>query len=158
MSGRILKAARDQQEEIDAEEAEQEQADQGRVQVSLLARLHGCACMSTHGAVFPPLPLISELLPAMHAVQISAGALAAALKRLEDSDDEADDDEVEDDPGFDDSVYAGAEEELDPNDEAALEAFMAPGHEGKTQLSLGDMIMNSLRAKQRAAGVAVAPE
>ncbi|GAX76291.1 hypothetical protein CEUSTIGMA_g3736.t1 [Chlamydomonas eustigma] len=133
LSGRILKAARDQQEEIDAEEQEKDGPER---------------------------------------VQMSAGVLAAALQRVQDSDDEEDDEDEDLGAGYDgDSLYGGAEEEVDPNDEAALEAFMA--HRGgpallgdgaatmaggNRQLSLGDLIVSKLREKQREAGVAVLPE
>ena len=57
------------------------------------------------------------------------------------------------------------QEEVDPNDEAALEAFMArPGGGGGAvgdasggQMSLGDLIVSKLREKQREAGVSVLP-
>ena len=52
-----------------------------------------------------------------------------------------------------------SQEDVDPNDEAALAAFMAPagGVAGQQQLSLGDLIVSKLREKQREAGVQVIP-
>ncbi len=52
---------------------------------------------------------------------------------------------------------------MDPNDEAALEAFMAQPSSSsaggaKQQLTLGDMILSKSREKQREAGAAVLPE
>ena len=54
------------------------------------------------------------------------------------------------------------QEEVDPNDEAALAAFMAgpsdPGGSGQGgPMSLGDLIVSKLREKQREAGVSVLP-
>ncbi len=88
ISGRILKAARDQQEEIDAEE------DEGRERVQVRSEFT------------PP----SDLAPTAHHAQINAGALAAALQRMKDSDDEDDDEEEDLGAGYDgyDSIY-GAE-------------------------------------------------
>ena len=52
------------------------------------------------------------------------------------------------------------QEEVDPNDEAALAAFMAHPSDGsgeQRQLCLGDLIVSKLREKQREAGVSVLP-
>lgn len=52
------------------------------------------------------------------------------------------------------------QEEVDPNDEAALAAFMAHPSDGSgepRQMCLGDLIVSKLREKQREAGVSVLP-
>lgn len=49
------------------------------------------------------------------------------------------------------------QEDVDPNDQAALEAFMAHGADAPQQLSLADLILSKLREKQRESGVAVVP-
>ena len=124
MSGRILKAARDQQEEIDAEELDEEREGEGG------------------------------------RVKFSSDALAAALKKIEDSDEE--DGDNDDGPGSlfrdGDSVYEPEDdEEVDPNDAKALEAFMAPEGHRPQQMSLGDLIMSKLRDRQKEAGISVVP-
>jgi len=124
MSGRILKAARDQQQEIDAEELDEEREGEGG------------------------------------RVKFSSDALAAALKKIEDSDEEDGDDD--DNPGSlfrdGDSVYEPEDdEEVDPNDAKALEAFMAPEGLRPQQMSLGDLIMSKLRDRQKEAGISVVP-
>ena len=47
---------------------------------------------------------------------------------------------------------------IDPEDERALAAFMAPGHDSFKQFSLGDLIVSKLKEKQTEGGVPVLPE
>eukprot|EP00798_Chlamydomonas_sp_ICE-L_P021238 gene21238-28154_t len=76
-----------------------------------------------------------------------------ALKQVADSDDE--DDLDDEDWG---NMYDATEEVIAPEDEKALEAFMAPGAKDFKQLSLGDLILSKLREKQEEAGMQPLPE
>lgn len=121
----------------------------------------------------PPAP--HARTPPPSAAQISAGVLAEALKRAADSDDDDDDDS---DGGLGPAmgraggfgttgagsgaaggdVYADLEDEdVAPEDEAALAAFMAPGSGDHRQLSLGDVVLSKLREKQREQGLRELP-
>ena len=124
LSGRILKEARAQQEELDLENLEEQ---------------HGQA-----------------------AAQIQAGALAAAMQQLADSD-------SDDEDGGGRLSDAGdgwweadqADLEVSPQEEAALAAFMSPaGADGQQQQqrSLADMIMGKIREQQQQRGISVLPE
>jgi hypothetical protein len=124
LSGRILKEARAQQDELDLETLEEQ---------------HGQA-----------------------AAQIQAGALAAAMQRLADSDS---DDDHEDGGGRqnDEGWWEADDGDLDvsPQEEAALAAFMTPaGADGQQQQqrSLADMIMGKIREQQQQRGISVLPE
>ena len=142
MSGRIMKAARDQQEEIDAEEQEHE--GQERVQVRAAghrAQCWGCCsagCMAVWlpcpvlpcladwltGAGLHPLTTLNVVTPLC--LQISAGALAAALQKMKDSDDEGDDEDEDLGGGYDaDSIY-GAEDVSPPCSHCCCAVHLAP--------------------------------
>ena len=107
LSGRILKAAREQQHEIDAEEQEQD----GRERVQVGRRgLRWVESMQEHG--FGETSASCYPCPNHPCTwsQISAGALAAALQRMRDSDDEDDGDEEDLGDGYDaDSIYGAGD-------------------------------------------------
>jgi essential nuclear protein 1 len=53
---------------------------------------------------------------------------------------------------------AGDDEELSPEDEKALAAFMAPDADAYRQTSLGDLVLAKLREEQKDRGLDVLPE
>lgn len=128
---------------------------------SHLPTSHPCTC-HPHPAHLPRPARLTTL-------QISASTLAAALQRVQDSDDDEEDD-LDDGPGAAawrdaDGMYdPGAEEAsgLTAEDERALAAFMgapggpAPAEDGPT--SLGDLVLGKLRERQREQGMTVLPE
>lgn len=52
----------------------------------------------------------------------------------------------------------GEEDELSPEDEKALAAFMAPDADAYRQTSLGDLVLAKLREEQKERGLDVLPE
>lgn len=57
----------------------------------------------------------------------------------------------------DDAYEYDEEIEVSPEDEAALAAFMAPGADSYHQKTLADMVLEKIRERQAAAGVAELP-
>lgn len=57
----------------------------------------------------------------------------------------------------DDAYEFDEEIEVSPEDEAALAAFMAPGADSYHQKTLADMVLEKIRERQAAAGVAELP-
>ena len=116
LSDRILKEARAQQEEIDAEKA------------------------PGGGGV------------------AAGGRLAAAAAALHDSDSEEEEDDLDglSDGGFD---LAGGleEEEVSPEDEAVLAAFLAPGAADYRQKTLSELVMERIRERQGEQGLVELP-
>eukprot|EP00878_Enallax_costatus_P025405 GHUV01027180.1.p1 GENE.GHUV01027180.1~~GHUV01027180.1.p1 ORF type:complete len:358 (+),score=108.30 GHUV01027180.1:410-1483(+) len=114
VSARILREARAQQDELDAEDQQTAAAALGSA-----------------------------------AASIPAGAIAAALQQLADSDSECGDD------GFTDagSMWGGDDDDVSPADEAALAAFMSPaaldGSGAAEQKTLADAIMARLQQQQQ---------
>eukprot|EP00877_Chromochloris_zofingiensis_P005227 jgi/Chrzof1/14705/Cz09g12210.t1 len=93
------------------------------------------------------------------AIQISQGALTAALQRLADSDDDD-----EDHGGFSDTDsmwdVGDGDADVSPEEEAALAAFMATGAQdsAQQQKSLADLVLGKIRDKQQQAGIQTLPE
>lgn len=92
-------------------------------------------------------------------LQISQGALTAALQRLADSDDDD-----EDHGGFSDTDsmwdVGDGDADVSPEEEAALAAFMATGAQdsAQQQKSLADLVLGKIRDKQQQAGIQTLPE
>ncbi len=184
LTGRILKAAREQQQEVDAEAAEaQLQASLGagtsaRLGAGALAAALQRAADSSDDddsdgdggdsdGGMQPQSLRSKQLPPRGGAK---GKQAARPQRKArgggGEDDEEDGDELDAElrartlqgDGGGDALVAVEEDEVSPEDEAALAAFMAPGASTFTQLSLGDLILSKLREQQQARGLDAMPE
>lgn len=85
------------------------------------------------------------------------------MAQLADSDDEESDGGGGSDGGGrgwgTESVYEPEDEAgATAEDERALAAFMAPGHEDYRQASLGDLILSKLREQQKEQGLTVLPK
>ena len=91
-------------------------------------------------------------------VALRAGAPLAAAATAHDSDSEDDGGDGWSDGGG--SVWGdlgGELEEVSPEDEAALAAFMAPGATDYRQRTLADLVVERIRQKQGGAGIAELP-
>ncbi|GFR48122.1 hypothetical protein Agub_g9949 [Astrephomene gubernaculifera] len=164
MSGRILKAAREQQQELDAEELfdldhddedDEDEQEQGAGSKQQKKRVDPQAAMRAAMA------------------RLGGGkASGAAATAADSSDDEADSDSGSDGlparpvtgprggrlPATNDDadLYDNGEDadvEVDPEDERALAAFMAPGAAAYQQTSLADLIVARLRERQAEQGL-----
>ncbi|CAD7701501.1 unnamed protein product [Ostreobium quekettii] len=78
---------------------------------------------------------------------LAGGALKAALEGFEDGGEDPDDDD-----GFD-GDFADIEVDATEDDERALNAFLAPGHEDYRQETLADVILAKIREKQKMQGI-----
>ncbi|GIM15803.1 hypothetical protein Vretimale_18517 [Volvox reticuliferus] len=138
-SGRILKAAREQQQELDAEE--------------LFDLDHDDADNDGEGkkrVVDPQAALRAALQKLGTGGQSGKGAR---------EDDDSDDDSDGKGAAFinDEEQYEEDEVEIDPEDQRALEAFFAPGADSYRQTSLADLILSKLRERQVEQGLPQLP-
>ncbi|KAG2424167.1 hypothetical protein HXX76_014700 [Chlamydomonas incerta] len=147
LSGRILKAAREQQQELDAEELfdldralDDDEEGEGEEGAGGKKRLDPQAALRA----------------AMQRLGEKGKGKGGAGGRDDDSDDEADSDDGG--GGLEGDFEEVEEVEVDADDERALAAFMAPGAEGHRQTSLADLIMARLRQRQAEQGLAQLPE
>mmetsp|Transcript_1829 Transcript_1829/g.4688 ORF Transcript_1829/g.4688 Transcript_1829/m.4688 type:complete len:537 (+) Transcript_1829:51-1661(+) len=157
LSGRILKAAREQQQQVEDEEAEEQMAklSGGRVQMGSGA-LSSALRQHQASSSRPADSDVDSDEEDEYDLELRARAARAAAGRAAGSTGRGSEDEErfqyvrglggedgEDDEGDD----------LSPEEEAALAAFMAPGAENHKQASLGDIIFEKLREKQREKGL-----
>jgi essential nuclear protein 1 len=168
LSGRILKAAREQQEEVEAEEAEA--ALQARLGAGAAARLGAgalaAALRRSRGADSDDDDDDDDMddeqpaAPGRIQRQYVGGSLGSGGDLGGDDDDDAEL-QARAAAGGGDAGFVGLEqedEEVSPEDEAALAAFMAPGAASYTQQSLADVVLSKLREKQKEQGLTVLPE
>lgn len=169
ISGRILKVAREQQEEVDAEEADT--ALQRALGGDAAARLGAGALKAALRRAADSddddsdLDMDDDMPSSMRAQAGKGKQKPSGTKKppgLNGSDDEDEEDEV--DKELKARIDAGSEyvdiedEEVSPEDERALAAFMAPSTSGANQQSLGDVILSKLREKQKEHGISMLPE
>lgn len=168
MTGRILKVAREQQEEVDAET-------QQEVLHTALGSAAGAQLLSS-GALAAALRRTADSSDDEDDSD-GPGPVPRRMSR-DDSDAEGDADDAElrartlsslgastrgagsdADRGAGSLMYEAAEEEeVSPEDEAALAAFMAPNSSTYKQASLGDLIVSKLKERQAQEGIEVMAE
>ncbi|KXZ55173.1 hypothetical protein GPECTOR_3g32 [Gonium pectorale] len=146
LSGRILKAAREQQEDLDAEEAfEREYADDDDDDGEEEGE-------GKRTRTDPQAALRAALAKLGSSSKGGPGGAAAG------DDSEDDDSDGGRGGGLADEGYEEEEVEVDPDDERALSAFLAPGASSYRQTSLADMVLQRLRERQAEAGLQRVPE
>lgn len=144
LSGRILKAAREQQQELDDEEA--------------FEKALGSDEEGEEGGRIDPQ---AALRAAFQKVGGKGGAKGGAkgAPAADSDDDDSDVDEAPGRPGAfglaagDADVDYEEDVEVDPDDERALAAFMAPGASSHRQTNLADLIMARLKERQTEQGL-----
>ncbi|KAF5843232.1 Bystin-domain-containing protein [Dunaliella salina] len=157
LSGRILKAAREQQQQVEDEEAEEQMAklSGGRVQMgsgalsSALRQQQASSSRAADSDADSDEEDEYDMELRARAARAAAGRAAGSTGRT-----------LEDEERFQYVRGLGGEDgeddegdDLGPEEEAALAAFMAPGAENHKQASLGDIIFEKLREKQREKGL-----
>ncbi|GLI60347.1 hypothetical protein VaNZ11_002468 [Volvox africanus] len=139
-SGRILKAAREQQQELDAEE--------------LFDLDHDDDDEDGDGK-----KRVVDPQAALRAALQRLGTGGQSGKGAREDDDSDDDSDGRGAPFLnEEEQYEEEEVEVDPEDQRALEAFFAPGADSYRQTSLADLILSKLRERQAEQGLPQVPQ